>query len=50
MLFYPLTIRYLDNNQLTNIMPNLEATITMQITGTKLYYKDNKRCLVQIRL
>ena len=48
ILFYPLTIQYLDNNQMTNIMTNLEDHISAKIesekTGTKkhsLYNKDN---------
>ena len=43
ILFYPLTIKYLDNNQMTNIMTNFEAHITAKITDEKssLYNKDN---------
>ena len=43
ILFYPLTIKYLDNNQMSNIMPDYEEHIISQITSTNshLYNKDN---------
>ena len=44
VLFYPLTINYLDNNKMTNIMTNLEEHITFNCPQAKdctLYNKDN---------
>ena len=44
LLFYPLTIRYLDNNVMTNIMGNLEEHISFKCpNGARctLYNKDN---------
>ena len=44
ILFYPLTIQYLDNNRMTNIMTNLEEHISFKCeSGAKcvLYNKDN---------
>ena len=44
ILYYPLTIQYLDNNRMTNIMGNLEEHITIKCdNGAKcaLYNKDN---------
>ena len=44
ILFYPLTIQYLDNNQMTNIMGNLGEHIAIKCeSGAKcaLYNKDN---------
>ena len=44
ILFYPLTIQYLDNNRMTNIMPNLEEHISIMCeNGQKCasYNKDN---------
>jgi len=44
ILFYPLTINYLDNNKMTNIMTNLEEHITFNCPNSKdctLYNKDN---------
>ena len=44
ILYYPLTIQYLDNNRMTNIMTNLEEHITIKCeNGAKcaLYNKDN---------
>ena len=41
ILFYPLTIQYLDNNQLTNIMSNADENIVVVLQGTTLYNKDN---------
>ena len=42
VIFYPLTIKYLDNNQLTNVMTNAESeNIIIQTAKTNLYNKDN---------
>ena len=44
ILFYPLTINYLDNNQMTNIMTKLEEHITFNCPNANkctLYNKDN---------
>ena len=44
LLFYPLTIEYLDNNVMTNIMGNLQEHISFKcVSGARctLYNKDN---------
>ena len=46
LIFYPLTIKYMDNNQLTNVVTNpyiqSDANIIMDTSKTKAFYnKDN---------
>ena len=43
LIFYPLTVQYLDNNQLTNIMGDEKQIIskTKTATNSALYNKDN---------